>query len=94
MADRVLRDHSQPCKHFTAGQGHATASGTAPWASCPQGRCPGGRVVTAVEGIVTSVGVNTMSEHGVSGPWAHVTIYGDYEPFDTMLVAAIGDSDE
>ena len=54
--------------------------------------CPGGRDITIVEGIVTAVGVNTMADHGEQGPWAHVTIYGDYEPFDTMLVAAIEDT--
>ena len=45
MSDRVLRDHSKPCKHFGPGQTHAT-SATTSWWSCPQGRCPGGREVT------------------------------------------------
>ena len=48
MADRVLRDHSEPCGHFTPGRVHAT-SGATTWWSCPEGRCPGGREVTDTE---------------------------------------------
>ncbi len=44
-----------------------------------------------MEGIVTSVGSNNMIGHGNSGPWAFVTIYGDFEPFDTMLVMKVSD---
>ena len=46
-----------------------------------------------MEGIVTATGNNTMLGHGEQGPWAHVTIYGDYEPFDTMLVTPLEGSD-
>lgn len=31
--------------------------------------CPGGREVTAIEGIVTATGNNTMPYHGEPGPW-------------------------
>ncbi len=47
-----------------------------------------------IEGIVTSVGNNTILGHGEPGPWAFVTIYGDFEMFDTMLVAAFGGTDD
>ncbi len=42
MADRVLRDHSQPCEH-----GHLMSSGH--WESINDPMCPGGREVTDSE---------------------------------------------
>ena len=53
--------------------------------------CPGGREVTGIEGIVTATGNNTMPGHGEPGPWAYVTVYGDFEVFDTMLVTPLSE---
>ncbi len=43
-----------------------------------------------VKGVVTATGDNTMLGHGEPGPWAYVTVHGDYEVSDTVLVAALG----
>ncbi len=88
MADRVLRDHSQPCKHKLDSGWDQAYQSDGVW-ECRAAACPGGREVTMMEGIVTATGNNTMPGHGVPGPWAFVTIYGDFEPFDTMLVTAL-----
>ena len=50
MADRVLRDHSEPCHHADSRR-HPRATG--PW-KCDLPHCPGGQEVTAIQ-IVRSV---------------------------------------
>ena len=66
MADRVLRDHSQPCEHliYQIGDGSRYFGHV----SFGHGRCPGGREVTEAEIIAEYLGRTNATGGNVDAP--------------------------
>ena len=64
MADRVLRDHSEPCEH---GEPYADNHPDFYW-RCSRFGCPGGREVTEAEIIAEYLGRTNATGGNVDAP--------------------------
>jgi len=93
--DRQVQGICPACKSrgslFLADGGYITCS----WSQCSNpGAADDLLGSLLIEGLVTTKGDNTMLGHGVQGPWAWVTIYGDYEMGMRFLLVEKGADDD